>query len=104
MGGDITGLEGPYAKRFNGRTKEGLGMNSSREQIIAAFGEPTETKGKRGARESMKYEPQGINFTLQAGKVHHMIVTLRGEDPPPNQEDLPAVKLDVDTEPSAGKK
>jgi len=76
MCGDVTGLHGPFVKAFRGRTPEGLGMESTREEIIKAFGEPTEAETLRGGQESLRYANQGITFTLQSGKVHHMIVRL----------------------------
>ena len=76
MCGDVTGIRGPYVKAFNGRTKEGIGMNSTREDVLRAFGDPTSNERIAGGGESLKYVPQGITFTLEGGKVHHMIVML----------------------------
>jgi hypothetical protein len=77
MCGDVTGLQGPFVKTFRGKTATGLGMESSRQDIITAFGEPTEAETFRGGQEALRYADQGITFTLQRGKVHHMIVRLR---------------------------
>ena len=79
MCGDVTGINGPFVKAFKGRTKEGIGMRSTREDVLRAYGEPTESEKFRGGLESMKYQPLGITFTLEGGKVHHMIVRLDGE-------------------------
>jgi hypothetical protein len=81
MCGDVTGLNGPFAKLFTGRTKEGIGMFSTRDEIIRAYGDPTASEKMRGGLESLQYEPLGITFTLEAGKVHHIIVRLRGPEP-----------------------
>jgi hypothetical protein len=76
MCGDVIGLNGPLVKRFNGRTKQGLGLGSTREELIKAYGEPTNDQRFLGNRESMRYDPLGITFSLEGGKVHHMIVRL----------------------------
>lgn len=78
MCGDVTGINGPFSKAFTGHTKEGIGMYSTREEVIHAYGEPTADEKMRGGLESLQYEPLGMTFTLEAGKVHHIIVRLRG--------------------------
>jgi hypothetical protein len=77
MCGDVTGNSGPLVKRFTGRTKEGIGLGSSREDLIKAYGEPSKDENFPGARESMKYDQLGITFSLEAAKVHHMIIRLK---------------------------
>lgn len=47
MCGDVMGLGAPYGKAFNGRTSDGIGLGATREQVVAAFGEPTEKEGSR---------------------------------------------------------
>jgi hypothetical protein len=76
MCGDVTGIHGPFVKAFTGRTKEGIGMLSTRDELLKAYGEPTESERFRGGLESMKYQPLGMTFTLEGGKVHHIIVRL----------------------------
>ena len=44
MCGDVTGINGPFVKIFNGRTKEGIGMRSTRAEVLKAYGQPTEDK------------------------------------------------------------
>jgi hypothetical protein len=95
MCGDVTGLNGPFTKVFSGRTKEGIGMNSSKEDLLKAFGEPTKSERMQGGLESLQYAETGMTFTLEAGKVHHIIVRLRG-----HQEAEPAIG--VDTSPLPG--
>jgi hypothetical protein len=85
MCGDVTGVNGPFAKAFKGRTKEGMGMFSTREDIIKAYGEPTKAEKFPGGIEALSYAPLGIRFTLEGGKVHHMIVRLQGAAPPPDR-------------------
>jgi len=81
MCGDVTGINGPFAKAFKGRTKEGIGMYSTREEVTRVYGEPTRSEKMRGGLESLQYESLGMTFTLEAGKVHHMIVRLREDEP-----------------------
>ena len=82
MCGDVTGINGPFAKAFAGRTKEGIGMNSTRDEVLKAYGEPTASKKMGWGLESLQYQPLGITLTLEGGKVHHMIVRLRGPEVP----------------------
>lgn len=82
MCGDVTGINGPFVKRFTGRTKEGIGMYSTREEVIRAYGEPTVSEKMRGGLESLQYAALGLTFTLETGKVHHIIVRLRGRQEP----------------------
>jgi len=83
MCGDVTGINGPFVKTFTGRTKEGIGMNSTRDEVLKAYGDPTASKKMLGTLESLQYEPLGITFSLEGGKVHHMIVRLRSSNEPP---------------------
>jgi hypothetical protein len=78
MCGDVTGIRGPFVKAFTGRTKEGIGMHSTREQVVRAYGEPTASERIAGGLESLKYVPLGLSFALEGGRVHHMIVMLGG--------------------------
>lgn len=82
MCGDVTGINGPFTKAFTGRTKEGIGMYSTRADVLKAYGEPSEAKKLAGGLESFQYKPIGITFTLEGGKVHHMIVRLGGLQQP----------------------
>jgi hypothetical protein len=76
MCGDVTGLNGPFVAAFTGRTKEGIGMKSTRAEIVKAYGEPEKNEKMRLGLESMTYPSLGITFTLENGQVHHMIVRL----------------------------
>ena len=82
MCGDVTGLGGPLVKAFTGRTKEGIGLGSTREELLKAYGEPSSIEKFRGGTESIRYDSLGITFTLEAGKVYHMIVRLGGAAEP----------------------
>lgn len=94
MCGDVTGIGGPYAKAFNGRTKEGIGMFSTREQLVAAYGPPDTSERSMGGVESMRYSALGINFTLERGKIYHMVVRLV-ENPQPQSPPDNAVTIDL---------
>jgi len=82
MCGDVTGIKGPFVKAFTGRTKEGIGMHSTRAEVLRAYGEPASSEKFAGTLESLKYPSLGITFTLEEGKVHHMIIRLGGAQEP----------------------
>jgi hypothetical protein len=98
--GDVTGINGSYVKVFNGRTKEGIGLRSTREELLKAYGPPAEMKGIPGGLESMKYENVGITFNLEGGKVYHMIILLDGQAPPRSEERDDSIKLNIGTPPA----
>jgi hypothetical protein len=62
---------------FKGRTKEGIGIDSSRDNLIKTFGQPTSAKPWPNDQEQLEYKTLGLTFTLQNGKVFHIIVNLR---------------------------
>lgn len=98
MCGDVMGLQGPYSKAFNGHTKQGIGLQSTREEVIAAFGKPTETEGFPGKIEVLKYAPQGLRLALEHGRVYHMIIWLRGSQPDQPKAD-PTITIDLNPSP-----
>jgi hypothetical protein len=64
--------KGPLAKAFAGRTKEGIGIGSSRADVIHAYGEPTATEAAGDGRPSLevlRYRPLGLYFRLRDGRV-----------------------------------
>lgn len=81
MCGDVVGNSGPLVRKFTGRTKEGIGLGSTRESVVKAYGEPSKDEKFLGARESMRYDSLGITFSLEDGKVHHMIIRLNAPSP-----------------------
>jgi hypothetical protein len=97
MCGDVMGINGPYVKAFTGRTREDIGMRSMREDVLKAYGEPSRIEKSWGGLESLTYDSLGITFSLEGGKVCHMIIRL-GEAPPADR----AVKVDIT--PPTGKK
>lgn len=79
MCGDVTGINGPFVKAFTGRTPEGIGMLSTRDDILKAYGVPSEDQKNAFGLESIRYDSLGLSFTLERGKVHHIIVILAAE-------------------------
>lgn len=67
----------PGVKRFKGRTKEGVGMESSRSEVIAAFGQPTKAQPWNVGQEQLEYKNLGLTFTLESGKVINIEVDFR---------------------------
>ncbi len=88
MCGDVTGNSGPLVRRFTGRTKDGIGLGSTREELLKTYGEPSTHEKFAGARESMKYDLLGITFSLENGKVHHMIIRLKQPQPTNNSVEV----------------
>jgi len=62
---------------FAGRTKEGIGMGASRADIIKAYGEPTAAIQIQPDSEVLRYDPLGVRFQLQDGKIDLMVVTFK---------------------------
>ena len=66
-----SGKGGPFTKSFAGRTKEGIGIGSSRADVISAYGEPTATESIDGRPgfEVLRFKPLGLVFEIGDGKV-----------------------------------
>jgi outer membrane protein assembly factor BamE (lipoprotein component of BamABCDE complex) len=77
MCGDSSGADSALAKTFKARTKENIGMGSTRAEILKAFGQPTTTEQSPINGEILEYKTIGLRFTLSGGKVHHLIVDFR---------------------------
>jgi hypothetical protein len=58
-------MEHPFA----GRTKEGIGIGSSRADVIRGYGEPTVAKPGTSGYEFLRYSKLGLVFQLHDGKV-----------------------------------
>jgi hypothetical protein len=80
MCGDVMGVNRPLALAFNGRTKEGIGMNSTREEVVKAFGDPSQSQKFPGEIERLTYDGLGMTLTLEGGRVYHLIVRLEEEE------------------------
>ena len=60
---------------FTGRTKEGIGMGATREQIVAAYGQPDRTgTDAKGYFENLHYDKLRIKFSLWQDKQTSMIL------------------------------
>ena len=70
-------LKYPGVKKFKGRTKEGIGMFSTRESVIKAFGPPSSSQIVNGNQEELKYKALGLQITLEEGKVFNILVDFR---------------------------
>jgi hypothetical protein len=71
--GDSLGRSGPMTRAFKGRTREGIGMGSTRAEVIAAYGTPSDARAA-AINESLRYEALGLTFTLAEGKVVCLVV------------------------------
>jgi len=58
-------------------------MESSRGDVMKAFGQPTTAKPWNPGQEQLEYKPLGLTFTLEAGKVINIIVDFRRPTTPP---------------------
>lgn len=76
MCGDAGISDSPLVKAFKARTKEGIGMGSTRAEVLKAFGAPTSTKPWGAGQEQLTYQALGLKFTIEAGKVFHIVVQL----------------------------
>src|ERR1035437_4050080 len=68
----------PNVKAFKGKTKEGIGIESSRADIIKAYGEPTSAtildRPSDGSCESLAYKQLGLEFSLLKGRLFDIVV------------------------------
>jgi len=74
--GSSSGGNKPPTKSFAGHTTEGIGIGSSRADVISAYGEPTVTETMHGDSETLKYKPLGLDFRISDGKVNLIAVFL----------------------------
>jgi len=77
LGGAACDKASPLVKMFAGRTKEGIGMESSRSQIISAYGPPTVSERLGKGEELLVFKDLGLAFILGDSKVHHITVDFR---------------------------
>ncbi len=73
MMGDTGG--GQLVERFKGVTTNGIGMKSTRQEIVAAFGQPESAKSTEDGLEDLGYDLGRTRFVLRGGRVVH--ITLR---------------------------
>jgi hypothetical protein len=61
-----------------GRTKEGIGMGSSRADLVKAYGEPSSDKvAAKSGVEWLGYSPSHMSFQLRDGKVDWMDISTK---------------------------
>ena len=73
MLGDTGG--GQLVERFKGVTPKGIGMKSTRAEVVAAYGQPEGAKSPAAGVEELRYDSGRMQFVLLAGRVVH--ITLR---------------------------
>ncbi len=100
--GDVMGPGGPFVAAFHGRSSEGIGMNSTADEIIAAYGPPAVREVTGPRIESIRYPERGLSFTLERGRVYHMIVQLPGEPFPTGNQAPGGISVDL-VPPAPGK-
>ena len=58
---------------FSGKTKEGIGIGATQEEIVAAYGQPDRTSTRSGVPfESLHYDKLQTKFTLNEGRLMSM--------------------------------
>jgi len=70
--GDRRNPDSPRVKGCRCRTKKGIGMGSSREDIMKAYGQPSKTQQLSGNAVVLQYSQLGADFLLTDDKVTHM--------------------------------
>lgn len=65
-------------ERFAVESEEGLGLGSSREDVIGVLGEPTRSSSDG---EMLHYDTRGIHWTLSGGRVTHVMIRRSEADP-----------------------
>ncbi len=70
-------LNYPGVKKFKGHTKEGIGMESSHEDVTKAYGQPTTIQPWGKNQEQLQYKSTGLTFVLESGKVINILVDFR---------------------------
>jgi len=60
---------------FAGRTKEGIAIGATQEEIVAAYGQPDRTgTGSKGVIHNLDYDKLQTRFSLLEGKLRSMIM------------------------------
>jgi hypothetical protein len=70
MIGDTSG--GPLVDKFTGATKEGIKMRSTRDEIVAAYGQPESAKTTPDGLEELRYGK--TQYQLREGRLVHITV------------------------------
>jgi hypothetical protein len=69
----------PFTNSFAGHTKEGIGIGSSRADVIKAYGQPTATHsmGGNSGFVELRYKSQGFMIEIKGGKVYSIAVIFK---------------------------
>ncbi len=60
---------------FAGKTKEGIGIGATQEEIVAAYGQPNRTStGAKELVETLHYDKLQARFTLMEGRLMSMVL------------------------------
>ena len=71
MFGDMNNSNSPLVKACKYKTESGIGMGSSLDDLVKAYGEPSSVN-PMGKGKMMSYNQLGATFALQNDKVIHM--------------------------------
>ena len=71
--GDRRSADSPLVKNCRCRTKKGIGIGSSKEDIIKAYGEPSLTQPTRDNAVMLRYDQLNSEFMLRDDKVTYMM-------------------------------
>jgi hypothetical protein len=63
----------PGMVTFSGKTDKGIGMGASRDEIVAAYGEP-ERSDSQGVFDNLRYSQLGMTFVLTEGRLVNLKV------------------------------
>ncbi len=86
-----------FSNLFKGHTKEGIGLESRRDDLIKAYGMPTSDTTENGT-EILDYEPLQLTFFVQKAKVTTMIVSFQTFHPAPDAMSPPQIfEINVET-------
>lgn len=79
--GDVQNRNGAMVRAFRGRTKEGIGMGSSRDEVIKVFGEPAEVikMEVQTNAEVLVYPDKALRVTLGDDRVFALLVEFPGD-------------------------
>jgi len=75
--GDRRSADSSLIRNCKSRTKKGIGMGSSKDDIVKAYGEPSSTKQMPGNAVTLRYNQLHSEFLLRDDKVTYMM--FRGE-------------------------
>ena len=66
-----------YAYRFRARTRGGTGIGSTRDEVKADLGTPSEQRVDEHGAEFLRYREAGLNISLWRGRVYNIVVLSR---------------------------